>query len=117
MSNRAALVHNSDRGPELAWRKRLNGDAIDTRHTFQIGAQRIISEEPLPVSWSKLIDESGGVLSDTLQDINEIGERIDTVKSTGGEQALHEADEPGADFGPTKQPRPSSHGNYPQCAL
>lgn len=41
---------------------------------------------------------------DALQDIDEVGVRVDTVQSTGGEQALNHADALSANFSPIEQP-------------
>jgi hypothetical protein len=44
------------------------------------------------------------VLRDALQDINEIGIRIDAVQSAGDDQTLDDSDVSGAEFGPAKKP-------------
>ena len=57
------------------------------------------------------------MLADALQDVDEVGVRIDVVKSAGGDQALHDADLFGAKFGPAKQPVFSAHRYDAQRAL
>ena len=51
------------------------------------------------------------MLSDTLQNVDEIVIGTDLVHSAGGEQALYDPDVFGAEFCPGKEPIASSHGN------
>ena len=44
------------------------------------------------------------MLSDTLQHIDEVVVWIEGVQPTGHQQALHDTDVLGAEFGPTEQP-------------
>ena len=57
-----------------------------------------------PESRREFSDSAGGVLADALEDVDEVGVRIDAVQSAGGDQALDDADVPGAEFGPAEQP-------------
>ena len=45
-----------------------------------------------------------GVLADPLQHVDEVCVHLDLVQPTGGDQALHDADLLGAEFGPAKVP-------------
>jgi hypothetical protein len=44
------------------------------------------------------------VLADSLQHVHEVIRRIYVVQPAGRQQALHNADVPGAQLGPTEQP-------------
>ena len=46
---------------------------------------------------------SGGVLADALKQIDEIGKGVDAVQAAGDDQALHDADVLGAEFGPAEK--------------
>jgi len=54
------------------------------------------------------------VLAHTLQDVDEVGVRVDVVQPAGGDQALHDAGVFGADLGPAEQPIASAHRNCAQ---
>jgi hypothetical protein len=69
----------------------------------QVGAQWIIREMLLPQPGHQFGDSRSGVLRDALQDINEIGIRIDAVQSAGDDQTLDDSDVSGAEFGPEKK--------------
>ena len=56
----------------------------------------------------------GRMLTNALQHIDEIIVRIDVMQPTGDQQALHDANVPGAEFGPTKQPVFATHRDHPQ---
>ena len=57
-----------------------------------------------PEAWGQLGDASSRVLADTLQDIDEVGVDVDLVQATGDDQALHDADVLGTEFGSTEVP-------------
>ena len=57
------------------------------------------------------------MLTNTLQHIDEIVIRIDVMQPTGDQQALHDANVPGAKFGPTEQPISATHRDHPQGAF
>ena len=57
------------------------------------------------------------MLTNTLQHINEIVIRIDVMQSACHQQALHDANVPGAEFGPAEQPISATHRNHPQGAF
>jgi len=69
---------------------------------MQGGTQRIGGEVLLPQSWREFVDSIRGVLTDTLQHIDEIVVGIDPVQSASDDQTLHDTDVMGADFGPAK---------------
>ena len=83
----------------------------------QVRSQRIVAEVLRPESRREFSDSAGGVLADALEDVDQVGVRIDAVKSAGGDQTLDDADVPGAQFGPTEQPVLSSHRNDAQRAF
>ena len=56
------------------------------------------------------------MLTNALQHIDEIVIGIDVVQSARHQQALHDTDVLGAEFGPT-EPIFATHRNHPQCAL
>jgi len=68
------------------------------------GSQRIVSEERFPEPWCEFGDARGGMLADSLQDIDQVGVWIDGVQPAGDDQALDDADLFGAELGPTEQP-------------
>jgi len=74
-------------------------------------------EVRFPQPRSELSDAGGRMLADTLQDIGEIRVRIDSVQSTGEDQALHDANVRGTEFGPAEVPVPAPHRNGAQRAL
>jgi hypothetical protein len=49
------------------------------------------------------------VLADALQDIDEVVVGIDVMQSAGDDQALQDADLPGAEFGPAEHPVAATH--------
>jgi hypothetical protein len=57
------------------------------------------------------------MLSDTLEDIDEIGVNIDTVEPTSHDQALHDPDVFRAQLGPTEIPIFSAHRDGAQRTL
>ena len=57
-----------------------------------------------PKAWGELGDAGSRVLADTLQDIDEVGVEVDRVQATSDDQALHDADVLGTEFGPTEIP-------------
>jgi hypothetical protein len=57
------------------------------------------------------------MLADSLQDVDQVGVRIDFMQSAGDDQALDDADLFGAEFGPAEQPGFSPHWNDPERAL
>ena len=54
------------------------------------------------------------MLAHALQDIDQVVIRIDIVQSARHEQALNDADIPGAQFGPTEQPIFAAERIHPQ---
>ena len=71
---------------------------------MQVGAKWVLGEVLLPQTWRELCDPGSGVQRDALEHINEIGVRIDAVQAAGDDQALDDADVPGAELGPAKKP-------------
>ena len=57
------------------------------------------------------------MLTDALQHIDEVRVRVDALQTAGGDQALHDSNVLGADFGPTEEPVAPSHWNRAQGAL
>lgn len=57
------------------------------------------------------VDAVGRMLADALQDVDEVVVGVDLVQSTGHDQALHDADVFGPEFGPAEQPIFGSSGN------
>ena len=74
-------------------------------------SQRIAGEALLPQSRREFVDAAGRMLTDSLQHIDQIVVGIDLVESAGDDQALHDPDLPGAQFGPAEQPVAPPHGN------
>jgi hypothetical protein len=70
----------------------------------QVGAQWIIREMLFPQPGRQFCNPRSGVLGDALQDIDEIGIRIDAVQSASDDQTLDDSDVSGAEFGPAKKP-------------
>ena len=64
----------------------------------------MIGEALLPLTRGKFGHARGGMLADPLQHIDQIGIRIDVVQSVGDDQALHDTDVLGAQFGPATIP-------------
>jgi len=58
----------------------------------------------LPEPRGELGDPGGGVLTDPLQHVDEVGVHVDLVQPTGGDQALHDADLLGAELAPAEVP-------------
>ena len=57
------------------------------------------------------------MLSDSLEDVYEVGVNIDTVEPTSHDQALHDADLLRTQLGPTEIPVFSARRDDAQCAL
>lgn len=76
-------------------------------------SQRIASEELLPQSRREFVDAAGRMPTDPLQHIDQIVVGIDLVESAGDDQALHDPDLPGTEFGPAEQPVAATHWNGP----
>lgn len=65
-------------------------------------SQRIAGEE---LSRREFVDAAGRMLTDALQYIDQIVVGIDLVESAGDDQALHDPDLPGSEFGPAERNR------------
>ena len=52
----------------------------------------------------ELGNTAGGMFTDSLQHIHEVGVGVDTVQSTGDDQSLDDANVLGAEFSPAKEP-------------
>jgi len=76
-------------------------------------SQGIASEELLPQSWGEFVDAAGWMLTDSLQDVDQIVVGVDLVESAGDDQTLHDPDLPGTEFGPAEQPVAATHWNGP----
>jgi hypothetical protein len=59
---------------------------------MDVGAHRVGREVLFPQARCEFGDAAGGMLADPLQHIDEIGVRIDAVKSAGDDQTLDDAD-------------------------
>lgn len=55
--------------------------------------------------------------ADALQDIDQIGVGVDPVQATGDDQALHDANVSGPEFGPAEHPVFPPHGDRAQRAF
>ena len=77
----------------------------------------MVGEVLFPEPRRQFGDSRCGVLADPLQDIDQIGVRVDAVQSTSDDQTLDDADVPGAELSPTEKPGFSTHGNDTQRAL
>ena len=71
----------------------------------------------LPQTRGELGHSSSGILADALQNIDEVGVRIDAVQTAGDDQTLHDADLLSAQFSPGEKPIAPAHGNYTQRTL
>jgi hypothetical protein len=59
----------------------------------------------------------GRMLADTLEHIDDVGVRIDSVQAACDDQALDDTDVFGAQLRPAEIPNFAAHGNRPQGAL
>jgi len=57
------------------------------------------------------------VLSDALQDIDQVVVGVDRVQPAGDDQALQDSDVPGTEFGPEEHPVAATHRNRAQGPL
>ena len=57
-----------------------------------------------PTSRREFVNPVRRMLTDALQDIDEVVVRIDLVQPAGHDQALHDPDVFGPEFGPTEHP-------------
>ena len=80
---------------------------------MQRRAERIVVETLLPETRREFVHLAGRMLGDTLQHIDQIVVRVDLVETAGDDQALHDADVLGSEFGPTEHPGFSAHRNCP----
>ena len=64
----------------------------------------MLGEVLLPEPWREEMDVARWVALDTLQDIHQVGVRIDALQTARPQQALDDADVLGANLGPTKEP-------------
>ena len=71
---------------------------------MDVGAQRVGREVLLPQARGEVGDAASGMLTDPLQNIDQIGVRINAVESAGDDQNLDDADVFRAEFGPAKKP-------------
>jgi len=74
--------------------------------SVQVRSQRIGSELIFPDAGRERFDFAGRMLVDPLQHIDQVGVRIDAVQPAGGQQALDDADVPGAGLGPAESSQP-----------
>ena len=71
---------------------------------MQWRAKRIVGEELLPQSRREFVGSAGRMLADPLQHIDQIVIGIDLVNSVGHDQAMHDPDVFGPEFGPAEHP-------------
>lgn len=71
---------------------------------MDVGAHRVGVEVVFPQTWCKFSDAASRMLADPLQYIDEVGVRIDAVKSAGDDQTLDDADVLRTEFSPAKKP-------------
>ena len=71
-----------------------------------------MGEFRFPHARRQIDDLAGGMFTDALKDIDQVGVRIDALQPASHQQALDETDALGTDFGPSEQPilaiRPTS---------
>jgi len=67
-------------------------------------AQGIAGEDLLPESRREFVDAVGWMLSNALENVDEVVVGVDVVQPTGDDQALDEADVFGPEFGPAEEP-------------
>lgn len=79
--------------------------------------QRIGREVLFPQARREFGDAAVGMLADPLQHIDQVGVRIDAVKSAGDDQTLDDADVLGAELAPAKKPRFATHRHHTQRPL
>ena len=82
--------------------KRSGNGVLD--NPIEVRPPRIICEALLPQPRRQSRDVAGGVILNALQDIHQIGVRIDLLQPAGCQQALEDPNVLGPDFGPTKHP-------------
>jgi len=63
----------------------------------------------LPLARREFVNAQCRMLTDTLQDIDEIVVRVDVVQAAGHQQTLDDPDLFGAELGPRKQPILAAH--------
>ena len=68
----------------------------------------MVGERCFPQTWGEVGDLAGGVVTDPLEHIDEVGVGIDTLEPAGHQQALDDADALCADLRAGGQPVPSS---------
>jgi hypothetical protein len=61
-------------------------------------------EALLPQAWSEFIDARCRMLTNSLQNVDEIGVDVDTMEPAGHNEALDDTNLFGAKFGPTEIP-------------
>ena len=71
----------------------------------------MLSEVLFPQAGCEEMDVKGGMGIDPLEDIDQIDVGIDALEATRSQQALDDADMPGADFRPTEQPVAAAQRN------
>ena len=59
---------------------------------MKVGAHWIVREMLLPEAWGQFGDATGRMLTDSLQDIDQVGVGIDAVESAGDDQTLDYAE-------------------------
>ncbi len=72
---------------------------------------RIVAELFLPESQCKFKDVLVRLHADAVEDIDEVGVRVNTLKSTGHQQRLQYGDVFCTELGPTEEPVSPIHGN------
>ena len=67
----------------------------------------------LPQTRGQFGDAAGRMNGDPLQHIDEVSVGIDAMQPAGDDQALHDADMFGAEFGPAEIPVFPTHRDHP----
>ena len=84
---------------------------------MDVGAQRILGEVLLPQARRQHFHLARRMLPHSLQDIDKVVIRIDTVQSTSDDEGVGDANVVRADLGGAEQPSPPTHGNGAQGSL
>ena len=83
--------------------KRSRGGASKSSiHVMQVRPLRIVGKHLLPDPCRILMHQRRRVLTDELQHVDEVVVRIDLVQPIGRQQALYNADVPGAQLSPAE---------------
>ena len=71
---------------------------------MDVGPQRIGCKALFPKARREFDYTTCGMFADPLQDIDEVGVRIDAMQAASHDQALDDADVFGAELSPTEEP-------------